>query len=144
LRANGSSRAVFGGREIPIPCCHIRERYPHATIIILDGGGYKKQATENAPPPASLSASQHRAGRAEDVLVVAIIVAPLKLSDVQRKIFATYPVVAAHNAALQERPETVDSLPMHNTIDILPRAMTNNAVLFQIAISRMVIGRNQV
>jgi hypothetical protein len=30
--------------KFPFLVANIRERYPHATIIILDGGGYKKQA----------------------------------------------------------------------------------------------------
>lgn len=30
--------------KFPFLVANIRERYPHATIIVLDGGGYKKQA----------------------------------------------------------------------------------------------------
>jgi len=30
--------------KFPFLVANIRERYPHATIVVLDGGGYKKQA----------------------------------------------------------------------------------------------------
>jgi hypothetical protein len=30
--------------KFPFLVANIRDRYPHATIIVLDGGGYKKQA----------------------------------------------------------------------------------------------------
>jgi hypothetical protein len=36
--------ARLGREKFPFLVANFHERYPHATIIILDGGGYKKQA----------------------------------------------------------------------------------------------------
>ena len=78
--------------------------------------------------------------RAEDVGIVPIVVAELKLSDVQRQILTADFVEAAHNAALQERPETVDGLGVDRAVYILSSAMPDNAVLFQLAITRVIVG----
>lgn len=42
----------------------------------------------------------------ENVRVRAVVVAELKLRDIQREIFAADLVVAAHDPALKDRPET--------------------------------------
>jgi hypothetical protein len=46
----------------------------------------------------------------EDRRVVTMIVAELKLSDVEWQILAADVVIAAHDPALQKRPEAVDRL----------------------------------
>src|ERR1700719_137149 len=68
--------------------------------------------------------------RAEYVSVVAIVVAPFELSNIQRQIFATNLVIATHDSALQERPEPIDRLSVNCAIDVLASAMANGAVLF--------------
>jgi hypothetical protein len=48
-------------------------------------------------PSETYSASANR--RSEDVRIVAVVVAELKFRDVQRQMFATYLVIAAHDTA---------------------------------------------
>ena len=47
-------------------------------------------------------------GRAEDVGIVPIVIAPLELRNVQRQIFSADFVEVAHDAALQERSDAID------------------------------------
>src|ERR1700687_528359 len=88
-----------------------------------------------------VSATRYRG--AENVAVVPVVVAPFKFSNVKRQIFAAYLVIAAHDAAFQERPEPIDSLSMNRAIYVLPRTMPDNAMLFQVAISGMIVSRDQ-
>jgi hypothetical protein len=89
--------------------------------------GFSLAVTEHASASHGFGVSATRYCCAEDVLVVAIVVAPFKLSNVQRQIFAADFMIAAHNTALQERPETIDSLRMHDAIDILSGTVTNSS-----------------
>ena len=50
---------------------------------------------------------------------------------------------AAHDAAFQERPETVDRLSMNCPGYVLASAVPDNAMLFQVAISGVIVSRNQ-
>ena len=63
-----------------------------------------------------VSAACYRGPRNIDVLP--IVIAELKFRDVQRQILAAYFVEAAHDAALQERPETIDRLSMDSAVNI--------------------------
>lgn len=65
---------------------------------------------------------------AENVRVHPIIVAELKLGDVERKIFAADFVVTANDAALQDRPEAFDCVGVDCADDMLPRLVIDNAV----------------
>jgi hypothetical protein len=56
---------------------------------------------------------------AEDVGVQSVVVPELELRDVQRKILVTDLVEVAHNAALDERPETLDCVRMNRADDML-------------------------
>src|SRR3984893_9703680 len=65
--------------------------------------------TEHASASHGFGVSATRYCCAEDVLVVAIVVAPFKLSNVQRQIFAADFMIAAHNTALSKsiQPKTI-------------------------------------
>src|SRR5437868_5663462 len=52
----------------------------------------------------SFGVSAPRNRRAEYVRVVAVVIAPLEFGDVERQIFTTDFVKAAHDAALHKRP----------------------------------------
>ena len=80
-------------------------------------------------------ASATRYRRAEYVRVIAIVVAPFEFRNIQGQVFAADFVKAAHDAALQERPETVNRLGMNRAINILASTMPHGAMLFQLAIS---------
>jgi hypothetical protein len=64
-----------------------------------------------------VSATRYRG--AENVRVVPVVIAELKFGNIQRKVFAAHLVKAAHDAALQERPEAVNGLSMDNAVDVL-------------------------
>jgi len=74
---------------------------------------------------------------AENIMVASVIVAPFEFSDIQRQIFAANFVEAAHNAALQERPETINRLSMDRAVDILASAMPNSTVFLQFTLSNV-------
>ena len=66
------------------------------------------QITESASVfrgPSGVSATTY--GRTEDVGIITIVVPEFELGHVQRQIFAADLVEAAHDAALQQRPEAV-------------------------------------
>ena len=81
--------------------------------------------------------------RAEDIRVVPIIIAPLKLCDIQRQVLAADFVETSHDAALQERPKTVDRLSVNSAVDILASTVPHGPVLSQFAISGIFVGRDQ-
>jgi hypothetical protein len=99
--------------------------------------------SENAVVRFSCGASAPCYRGTEDVLVVTIVIAPLEFGDIQRQIFAADFVETAHDAALQERPETINRLSMDRAIDVLASAMPHDTMPFQLAISRMIISRDQ-
>lgn len=88
-----------------------------------------------------VSATRYR--RAEYISIAAVVVAPFKLCNIQRQIFTTNFVEAAHDATLQQRPEAIDRLSMDRAIDVLARAMPDSPVLFQFAIAGMFISPDQ-
>src|ERR1700737_3422533 len=88
-----------------------------------------------------VSAARYR--RTKYVRVIAVIVAPFKFSDVQRQVLAADFMEAAHDATFQQRPKAIDRLSMNSAVDILTSAMPNGPVLFQLAISGIVIGCDQ-
>lgn len=57
-------------------------------------------------------ASAPRYGIAEDIRVLPVVVAPLKLGDVERQILAANVVERADDAALDERPEAFNTSSM--------------------------------
>ena len=67
-------------------------------------------------------------GNSEDVDVAPIVVSKLKLTDVQRQIFAADLVEAPHNAALNQRPEAVDRLRMDRADDMLTSTVIDDRV----------------
>jgi hypothetical protein len=91
----------------------------------------------------SVGASATRYRRAEYVSVVAIVIAPFELGNVQRQIFAADYVKTSHDAALQERLEAIDCLSVDCAVDVLASAMPHNAMLFQLMIAGVIVGRDQ-
>lgn len=84
--------------------------------------------------------------RSENVGVVPIVVPELKLGNVKRQIFAADFVIAAHDAALQDRPEALDCVGMDRTDDMLTNAVVDFPVrvsVVQSVVSRVGIGAKQ-
>ena len=59
---------------------------------------------------------------------IAVIIAELKFRDVQRQIFAADLVIAADDAALNDRPEAFNRVGVDRADDVLPDAVIDNAV----------------
>src|ERR1700733_4256005 len=79
----------------------------------------------------------------EYIGVRAVIVPKFKLGNVEREIFAADFVKASHDAALQQRPEAINRLSVHDAINILLFGVTNEGVrigVLQITIAGMFIG----
>ena len=84
--------------------------------------------------------------RAEDVRIFPIVISERKLCDVQREILAADLVERAHDAALQERPETLNCVCMDRTDNVASGAVTDSGVrefLPELAIGRIVVGTKQ-
>ena len=82
-----------------------------------------------AGPAASQPVSASSYGRPEDVGVAAVVIPPLKFSDVERQVFGADVVEGAHDAAFQERPEAVDGLGVDVAPDIFaPVVLTYQSV----------------
>ena len=100
--------------------------------------------SDSAPAShGSLCVSAARYRGTEYVLVIAVVITPFKFSDVQRQVLAADFVEAAHNAAFQERPETINRLSMDCAVNILASAVPDNAMPFQLAIAGVIVSRNQ-
>jgi hypothetical protein len=105
------------------------EQFPESADAFFGGGA---------------SATPYRGSK--DVRVVPIVISEFEFCNVQRQIFAADLVEATHDAALQQRPEAIDSLRVDNAIDILLFGVDNEFVIegiFQVSIAGMFIGSDQ-
>jgi hypothetical protein len=66
--------------------------------------------------------------RSENVRIFPIVVAELKLRNVQRHVFGAHFVERAHHAALEDRPEAFDCLSVNRTDDVLALGVVNGRV----------------
>src|SRR5260221_5877952 len=57
--------------------------------------------------------------RSENIRVLSVVVAELKLSDVQREILARYFVERAHDAALEDAPEAFNRVRVDRADNVL-------------------------
>jgi hypothetical protein len=83
---------------------------------------------------------------AEDVRVLAVVVAELKLGDVQRQVLGADLVERADDAALEDRPEALDRLGMDRSDDVLAGGMVDDSVRklpVEAAIANPLIGAKQ-
>ncbi len=84
--------------------------------------------TDDAEAPASSDASASCQCRLENIRVLAVIVPPRKLVQVERQIFRGHIVVSADNSALQKRPEAIQIRRVHLTANVLAARMINRFV----------------
>ena len=89
----------------------------------------------------ALLASLNR--RPENVVIHPVVISELKFRDVQREIFSADLVEAAHDAALQERPKTINGLRVNGSANVLFFGMANDAMrerFPQLPVAGMLIG----
>ncbi len=102
------------------------------------------QSTEaSASQPASASCYRFT----KDIGILAVIVTELKLSQVERQIFLTDVVEAAHDATLEEAPERFEIVGVNLAANIFALTVTDSfmrEVFFQKAVTGVLIGRHQV
>ncbi len=72
--------------------------------------------------------SASRDCRSENVRVHAVIVAELKLRDVQRQIFAADFMEASDDPTFENRPKAFNCIGMDRADDVLPSFVIHNAV----------------
>src|SRR5271165_2093161 len=95
-------------------------------------------------PTCPGSASLDR--RSEDVFVEAIVIPQLEFCKIERKIFSADLMEAAHDAALQDRPEALDCVRVDSADNVLPLAVVNEFVwetTVEAAVVMIVICANQ-
>ena len=80
---------------------------------------------------ASSSASTYRGSK--NIRVLPIVVAELKLRNIERQIFAADLVEATNNAALNERPKAFDCVGVDRTDNVLPGFVIDDAMWVFIA-----------
>src|SRR5271168_1453796 len=67
--------------------------------------------------------------RAENVSIISVIVAELKLRDVQRHIFGADLVEAANNPAFEDRPKTLNRIRMDRADHVLLAVMVDRLMI---------------
>jgi len=67
--------------------------------------------------------------RSEDIRIESIVIAELKLRNVERQVFRTYFVEATHNSTLNQRPETFNRVGVDCTNDVLTSRVIDGAVI---------------
>jgi hypothetical protein len=96
----------------------------------------------DAEASTSSDASAQCYGVPEDIRVFAMVVAKLKLIQIQREIFLTDVMVGADNATLQERPERFEIVGMHLPAHVLMRfviALRTNRERVSVEVSSMTL-----
>jgi hypothetical protein len=84
--------------------------------------------------------------RTEDVRIGAVIIAELKLGDIQWQIFGAHFVECSDHAALEDRPEALNRVRVNRANHILMFAVVNAGVAIfvaQIPVARPAISRDQ-
>jgi hypothetical protein len=102
----------------------------------------------DAEASASSDASASSYCFAKNVGILSIVVAELKLIQVQRQIFLADVVIGADDATLEQRPEAFDVVRMHFAAHVFILGMLNGfvrqpACRLQIVITAMVIGGDE-
>lgn len=80
----------------------------------------------------------------ENVCVQPVVIAELKFRDIQWEIFARNLVIAAHDAALNQRPETLYRVRVQCADNVLIRGMVNRTMrkhVAQMAVAKVPVGR---
>ena len=72
------------------------------------------------------SASPNRL--AEDVVILPVVVSELEFRNVERQVFSAHLVERAHDAALDERPETINGLSVDGADNVLADSVVNSRV----------------
>jgi hypothetical protein len=112
-------------------------------IIVAHGANLFLDAEIASASPGAYCVSAQPYSRAEDIGVVPIVIPKFEFCDVQWQTFTTDFVKTAHNAALQERPETVDSLSVDNAVNVLPGSVADGLMLLKPLVSAVFIGGDQ-
>jgi hypothetical protein len=86
----------------------------------------------------SLASAEHRA---EDVRVCAVIIAELKLRDIQRQILGTDLMECANNATFEDRPKAFNRVGVNSADHVLIAMMVNRPI--QSYVSRPCVRRQQ-
>lgn len=95
---------------------------------------------------ASFFASTSCYRGSKNILVVSIVMPKLKFGDVRRQVFFTDLVIAAHDAALEDRPEALDCVGMDYADDVFASRMFNDFMrveLLDVAIAGPFVGDKQ-
>jgi hypothetical protein len=136
-----------------------RSSFAYGLVLVIIGGvgivagvccGLLWSVSHNAENASvfcgSVGVSATRYRGLENVVIGPVIIPELKFRDVQRQIFAADLVKTSHDAALQERPKTVDCLRVNDTINILFCGMPDDAmveIVAEVPIAGMLIGRDE-
>jgi hypothetical protein len=111
--------------------------------IVLAGAAYEPYAGASASSDSSASCY----GFTKDIRVLSVIVAKLKLGQIQWQILFADVMELAHDAALQERPERFDVVGMHLATNVFAFAVADRFVRetgFEPAITGLFVGCYQV
>lgn len=103
-----------------------------------------------APPAEAVSSAATSAARydfSEGVFVIAVVVPPLELVDIERHVSAADVMEIADDAALEHRPETLNRVRVNDAAHVFALGMANDRVrefVLEVPIARPFIGYDQV
>jgi hypothetical protein len=83
----------------------------------------------------------------ENIRILAIVEAILKLREIQQQIFLAHVVIGAEHSALEQRPEGFDAVRMDFAAHVFTIAVLDDFMRhrpFQVAITRVLISRDQL
>src|SRR6266851_8129738 len=84
----------------------------------------------------------------ENVGIVAIVVAELKLIQIQRQVFLAYVVIRADDSSLKKRPKILNVVGVNNAAHVFATAMTDSFVreilpAVEVSVARVFVCRDQ-
>ena len=109
--------------------------------------GKVRAGTASQPSAGALASSGASAscyGTSKNIGVLAIVEPKGKFFQIERQVFLTDVVIAAHNTAFQKRPEILNAVRMNLAANIFALAVLYDLVriqLAQFAIGRMLVSR---
>jgi hypothetical protein len=117
-----------------------------AILIEVESTCWPALACPEAPASCHASASSPLYRLAENIGFAAIVMAKLKLGEIERQIFGTEIVIGADHAAFEQIPKALDIVGMHLAAHVFVCPMRDHFVpieMAQVTVSARFIGRDQ-
>jgi hypothetical protein len=122
MRALTASSKLSGCSDTGLAFGMVPPRKASGTARLYPSAIWLCLSSEDAASESS-SASCYDFG--EDIRVLPVVVPKLKLRKIEREIFFAYVMVVANNSALEQGPETLDGVSVHDAAHVFFLAVVN-------------------